>query len=339
MNSKLLSCCVAAICALAMPARAQGGGYHILNTVTLGGDGGWDYLNLDPATGKLFITRGSHLMVVDPASGKLLGDITGLQGIHGTAFIGGKAYVSEGGANRVAVIDTASLSKISEIAVGTRPDSILYDAATRRIFTFNSTSKDATAVDPVSGKAVGTVALGGKPEAAVSDGKGTIFVNIEDKSELVAFDANSLTVKQHYPLAPCQEPSGIAADLAHGRVFSGCDNKMIAVTDMKTGKVVAQIPIGEGVDANRFDPATGLVFSSNGESGTLTIAHADSPAKYTVLQELKTAEGARTMELDTQSHRLYLVTADRVPGKPTPTQPNPRPVPVPGSFRLMVLGR
>jgi YVTN family beta-propeller protein len=339
MNAKLLSYCVAAICALAMPARAQQAGYHILNTFTLGGEGGWDYLNLDPVTGKLFITRGSHLMVVDPGSGKLLGDITGLQGIHGTAFIGAKAYVSEGGANRVAVIDTASLTKISEIAVGTRPDGILYDAVSKRIFTFNSTSKDATAVDPVSGKAVGTVALGGKPEAAVSDGKGTIFVNIEDKSELIAFDANTLTVKQHYPLAPCQEPSGIAADLAHGRVFSGCDNKMIAVTDMKTGKVVAQFPIGEGVDANRFDPATGLVFSSNGESGTLTIAHEDSPAKYTVLQELKTAEGARTMELDAKSHRVYLVTADRVPGTPTPTQPKPRPVPVPGSFRLMVLGR
>jgi YVTN family beta-propeller protein len=281
---------------------------------------------------------------VDPVSGKLLGDIIGLQGIHGTAFIGAKAYVSEGGANRVAVIDTASLAKISEIAVGTRPDSIIYDTASKRIFTFNSTSKDATAVDPVSGKAVGTVALGGKPEAAVSDGKGTIFVNIEDKSELIAFDANTLMVKQHYPLAPCQEPSGIAADLAHGRVFSGCDNKMIAVTDMKTGKVVAQTPIGEGVDANRFDPATGLVFSSNGESGTLTIAHEaiaheNGPAKYTVLQELKTATGARTMELDTKSHRVYLVTADRVPGTPTPAQPNPRAVPVPGSFRLMVLGR
>ena len=174
-----------------------------------------------------------------------------------------------------------------------------YDAASNRIFTFNSTTRDATAVDPVSGKAVGTVALGGKPEAAASDDHGTIFVNIEDKSELVAFDANTLAVKkQHYPLAPCQEPSGIAADLAHGRVFSGCDNKMIAVTDMKTGKVVAQIPIGEGVDANRFDPATGLVFSSNGESGTLTIAHEDGPAKFTVLQDLKTAEGARSMELD-----------------------------------------
>jgi YVTN family beta-propeller protein len=341
MRLTSVSCCVAAICTvLTLPALAQAAHpYRVLSSFTLGGEGGWDYLNLDPATGNLFITRGSHVMVVDPASGKLLADITGLHGIHGTAFVGDHAYVSEGGANRVAVIDTKRLAKVSEIAVGTRPDGILYDAASRRIFTFNSTSKDATAVDPASGKVMGTVALGGKPEAAVSDNAGTIFVNIEDKSELVAFDANSLAVKQRYPLAPCREPSGMAADLAHGRIFSGCDNKMIAVTDMKTGKVVAQIPIGEGVDANRFDPATGLVFSSNGESGTLTIAHEDSPAKFTVLQELKTADGARTMELDPKSHRAYLVTADRTAGTPTADRPHPRPVPVAGTFRLMVLGR
>jgi YVTN family beta-propeller protein len=311
----------------------------VLKTITLGGDGGWDYLNLDPASGKLFITRGTHVMVVDPGSGRLLADIAGLQGIHGTAFLGDRAYVTEGGANRLAVIDTKSLTKISEIAVGTRPDSVLYDAFSKRIFTFNGTSNDATAVDPAGGKAVGTVALGGKPEAAVSDGKGTIYVNIEDKSELVAFDAVTLTVKRRVPLAPCQEPSGIAADLAHDRIFSGCDNTMIAVTDTKSGKVVAQIPIGEGVDANRFDPATGLVFSSNGESGTLTIAHEDSPDKFTVLENLSTADGARTMELDPRTHMVFTVTSDRKPGVPTADRPKPRPVPVPGTFRLIVLGR
>jgi YVTN family beta-propeller protein len=330
--------CWAALAMLAVPAVAQGS-YKILHTYTLGGDGGWDYLNLDPDSGRLFITRGSHVIVVDPATGKQLGDIAGLQGIHGTAFVGGRAYVSEGGANRIAVIDGKSLSKTAEIPVGMRPDGILYDAFSKHLFTFNGASKDATAVDPASGKVVGTVALGGKPEAAASDGAGTIFVNIEDKSELVAFDAKTLAVKQHYPLAPCEEPSGMAADLAHGRIFSGCDNKMIAVTDMKTGKAVAQIPIGEGVDANRFDSTTGLVFSSNGESGTLTIAHEDGPDKFTVLQNLKTAEGARTMELDEKSHRVYVVTADRKPGTPTADRPKPRPVPVPGTFRLIVIGR
>ena len=337
MHPKFAICC-AALAMLAVPAVAQGP-YKILHTYTLGGDGGWDYLNLDPDSGRLFITRGSHVMVVDPATGKQLGDIAGLQGIHGTAFVGGRAYVSEGGANRIAVVDGKSLSKIAEIPVGMRPDGILYDAFSKRLFTFNAASKDATAVDPASGKVVGTVALGGKPEAAAGDGAGTIFVNIEDKSELVTFDAKTLAVKQHYPLAPCEEPSGMAADLAHGRIFSGCDNKMIAVTDMKTGKAVAQIPIGEGVDANRFDSTTGLVFSSNGESGTLTIAHEDGPDKFTVLQNLKTAEGARTMELDEKSHRVYVVTADRKPGTPTADRPKPRPVPVPGTFRLLVIGR
>jgi YVTN family beta-propeller protein len=322
---------------LASAAFAAPSGYHILNTVTLGGEGGWDYLNLDPATGNLFITRGTHVMVVDPATGKLVGDITGLQGIHGTVFVGDRAYVTEGGANRLAVIDTKSLTKIGEIPVGMRPDGVLLDS--NRIFTFNATSGDATAVDPVTGKVVGTVALGGKPEAAAGDGAGTIFVNIEDKSELVAFDAKTLMVKAHYPLAPCESPSGMAADTAHGRIFSGCDNKMIAVADMKTGKVVTTFPIGEGVDANRFDPASGLIFSSNGESGTLTIAHADGPDKVTVLDNIKTADGARTMELDPKTHRVFVVTADRKPGIPTAAQPHPRAVPVPGTFRLIVLGR
>lgn len=339
---KIATCTVLTVLAAAVgatAAHAAPSGYHLIKTVTLGGDGGWDYLNLDPASGDLFITRGSHVMVVDPASGKQLADITGLEGIHGTAFANGHAYVTEGGANRLAVIDSKSFTKLEQISVGTRPDGILYEPVSRRIFTFNGASNDATAVDPTSGKVVGTVALGGKPEAAMDDGKGTIFVNIENKSELVAFDAASLAVKAHYPLAPCQSPSGGAADAAHGLVFSGCDNGMIAVTSMTTGKVVSTIPIGDGVDANRYDPATGLVFSSNGESATLTIAHEDSPGKFTVLDNLPTANGARTMELDPRSHTVFVVTADRKPGTPTAEQPKPRPVPVAGTFRLLVLGR
>jgi YVTN family beta-propeller protein len=324
---------------LTVAAQAASSGYHVIKTVSLGGDGGWDYLNMDPVSGDLFITRGTHVMVVDPVSGKQLADITDLQAIHGTAFANGHAYVTEGGANRLAVIDTKSFTKIGEIPVGTRPDGILYEPVSKRIFTFNGTSNDATAVDPVSGKAVGTVALGGKPEAAMDDGKGVIFVNIENKSELVAFDAVSLAVKAHYPLAPCKSPSGGAVDVAHGLVFSGCDNGMIAVTDMKNGKVVTTFPIGDGVDANRYDPATGLVFSSNGESGTLTIAHEDSPGKFTVLDNVPTANGGRTMELDPRSHTVFVVAADRKPGTPTAEQPKPRPVPVPGSFRLIVLSR
>ena len=321
-----------------MPAAAASSGYHILKTITLGGDGGWDYLNIDPATGNIFITRGSHVMVVD-RSGKLVGDIPDLQGIHGTAFVGGRAYITEGGANRLAIVDSKSLAKLGTIAVGTRPDGILYDPASKRLFSFNGGSNDATAVDPTTGKVVGTVALGGKPEAAVSDDAGTIFVNIENKNELAAFDANSLTVKAHTPLAPCQSPSGMSADIAHGRVFSVCDEGVMSVADMKTGKMITTVKIGDGPDASRFDPATGLIFSSNGETGNLTIVHEDTPDKFTVLDTIATANGARTMELDPASHTVFVVTADRKPGTPTADQPKPRPVPVPGSFRLIILGR
>ena len=323
---------------VASPGLAASSGYHILKTVTLGGDGGFDYLNMDPVSGHLFITRGDHVMVVDVDAGKLLTDLTGLSGVHGTVFVDGKDYVSEGGANKVAVYDGKSLKKLSEIAVGTRPDGILYDPFSRRIFTFNGTSKDATVIDAATDKVVGTVALGGKPEAASSDGAGTIFVNIEDTSEVVSFDAKTLKVKTHIPLKPCEGPSGQAADLAHARIFSGCDG-LVAVTDIKAGKLVATFPIGDGVDANRFDPATGYIFSSNGESGTLTVAHEDTPDKYTVLDNVKTAIGARTMELDPKTHRVFVVAQDTKPGTPTAAQPRPRAVAVPGTFRLIVLGR
>jgi YVTN family beta-propeller protein len=332
---------MAAFCAAlwASPAMAASSGYHILKTITLGGDGGWDYLNLDPATGNLFITRGTHVMVVDPRAGKVVGDIPDLVGIHGTAFVGGRAYVTEGGANRVAVVDSKSLAKLSTIPVGTRPDGILYDPASKRIFTFNGGSSDATAVDPSSGAVVGTVALGGKPEAAASDGAGTIFVNIENKNELVAFDANTLAVKAHYPLAPCESPSGMSMDTAHGRIFSVCDGGVMTVADAKTGKIVTTVKIGNGPDASRFDPATGLVFSSNGETGTLTVAHEDSRGSFSVVDEIPTAAGARTMELDPASHLVYVVTQDRKITPPTADQPRPRATVVPGTFRLIVLGR
>jgi len=329
-----------ALCAvLANSTAALGGqsGYHLLRTVTLGGSGGWDQINLDPASGNLFITRGTHVMVVDPDTGKLIADIVGLQGIHDTAFTDGRAYITEGGSNKVAVLDTKSFSRLSEISVGRSPDGILYDPASEDVFTFNG-SDDATAVDPASGNVIGTVLLGGKPEAGASDGKGTIFVNIQDKNELVAFDAMSLVVKAHYPLASCESPSGIAADIAHWLIFSGCANGVTVATEMYGGKSVASIPIGRGVDANRYDPGMKLVFSSNGESGTLTIAREVNPLKFRVLENIATAPGARTMEQDPKTQRVFLVTADQRPGTPTSEQPHPRPVPVPGTFRLLIFG-
>lgn len=330
----------ALLCATALPALAAGSGYHVLKSVTLGGDGGFDYLNLDPATGYLWITRGNHLMVVDADAGKIVKDITGLSGIHGTAFVGNKAYVSEGGANKVSVFDDRSFAKLSEAPTGTGPDGIMYDDASRRVFAFNGRSGDATAIDTATDKAVGNVALGGKPEAASADGSGTIFTNIENKNELAAFDTKTLAIKGHYPLTGCESPSGQAMDVAHSRIFSVCDGGVMTVTDAKSGKVVTTVKIGDGPDAARFDPATGLVFSSNGGSGTLTVVHEDGPDKYTVLDNVPTARGARTMELDPRSHRVFVVSSVMNPA-PAATADNPRPRPtvVPGSFRLIVLGR
>jgi outer membrane protein assembly factor BamB len=338
---KRLALCTALLStAFLAPAMAASSGYHVLKSVTLGGDGGFDYLNMDPSTGYLWITRGNHLMVVDVDAGKVLNDITGLMGIHGTAFVGGKAYVSEGGANKVSVFDARTFAKLSEAATGTGPDGIMYDPASGRVFAFNGRSGDATAIDVATGKAVGNVTLGGKPEAASSDGAGTIYVNVENKNELAAFDAKTLAVKAHYPLTGCDSPSGQAMDVAHSRIFSVCDGGVMTVTDANSGKVVTTVKIGDGPDAARFDPASQLVFSSNGGSGTITIVHEDSPDKYTVLDNVETTRGARTMELDPKSHRLFVVSSVMNPAPPaTADNPRPRATVVPGSFRLIVLGR
>ena len=319
-------------------AVAGPSGYHIAKSVTLGGEGGWDYIARDPANGHLFITRGDHVMVTDAAGAKL-GDITGLHGTHGTVFMGGRAYITNGTANTVTMVDSASLKTLSEIPVGTRPDGILYEPVSKRLFTFNSTSQDATAIDTATGKVVGTVKLGGKPETATADASGTVYVNIEDKSAIASFDAKTLAAKKGWALAPCLEPSGMAIDAAHGLLFSGCDNEMMAVSDIATGKVIATIKTGEGVDANRFDPATGYIFASNGESGTMSVVHEDSPTKFSLVENIPTQTGARTMEIDPTSQTLYTGAAEMKPGTPTAAQPKPRSVPVPGSFRLLILSR
>lgn len=325
--------------AMIVPACAASSGYHVLKSVALGGDGGFDYLNMDPATGYLWVTRGNHLMVVDVDAGKVVKDITGLAGIHGTVFVGSKAYVSEGGANKVSVFDDKSFVKLSETATGANPDGIMYDQTSGRVFTFNGRSNDSTAIDVATGQTAGSVALGGKPEAASSDGS-TIFVNIETKNEMVAFDAKTLAVKGHYALTGCESPTGQAMDVTHNRVFSVCDGGVMTVTDSKSGKVVTTVKIGAGPDAARFDPASGLIFTSNGGDGTMTIVHEDSPDKYTVLDNIETSKGARTMEFDPKSRRAFVVSSVIAPAPAaTADNPHPRPTIVPGSFRLIVLGR
>jgi DNA-binding beta-propeller fold protein YncE len=314
--------------------------YKLVTKLTLGGEGGWDYFEVERSTGHVFIPRGDHILVVD-SSGKQLADVGKAHGTHAIAFAPElrSAYLSAEGS--VDVLDLEKMQVIQRIDLsGKDPDAILYDASSKRVFTFNGGgTKDASAIDTGTGKVVGSIPLGGKPEFAQADGDGHIYVNIEDKSQLVAFDSEALKVLHRWPLAPCKEPSGLAIDVEHKRIFAGCHNQMMAMVDYTNGKVVATVPIGKGVDANRFDPATGLAFASCGD-GTIAVAHEDSPDKLTVAQTIPTQRGARTMALDIKNHNVYTVTADFGPPAPaTPKNPHPWPKVISKTFTLLIFAR
>jgi hypothetical protein len=324
------------------PETQGASGYHVIQRLALGGEGGWDYLSTDSAARRLYVTRGSHVMVVDLDSGKLAGDIPNLSGVHGVALAPdlGRGFISNGKSSEVTVFDLKTLKVLQTVKVtGENPDAILYDPFSHRVFAFNGRSGNATVLDAKSSTVAGTIPLGGKPEFATTDLQGRVFVNIEDKSEVLALDATKLTVTERWPLNPCEEPSGMAIDRKTHRLLVGCGNKMAAVVDSTTGKVVATPPIGEGVDANGFDPGTNLGFSSNG-SGTLTVLSEDAAGSFKVLDNVPTERSARTMALDEKTHRIYLSSAKfNPPPAPTAEQPHPRPTPVPGSFVLLVVGR
>jgi YVTN family beta-propeller protein len=332
---------VLVLAALAAPQAPKPGGYHLLKKHVLGGEGGWDYMALDGRSRLLYVTHGNAVEILNVATGVKEAPITGLQGVHGVAFAPDRdrGYISNGRGNSVTVFDLKTHKVLAEIPVsGQNPDAIMYDKFSGRVFTFNGRTANATAIDAATDKVVGTVDLGGKPEFAVTDGKGTIFVNNEDTSEVVAFDAKTLKVLKRWSIAPGEGPSGLAIDLKHQRLFSVCD-KVMAVSDYVNGKVVATVPIGNGPDAVRYDPGTGLVFASNGE-GTLTVVKQDSADKYSVLETVPTARGARTMELDPKTHHVFVVTAEYGPAPaPTAQQPRPRPTIVPGSFMVLEYGK
>ena len=327
----------------ALALAAAGPGYHVAKTYKLGGEGGWDYLVADGNAGRLYISRGTHVIVLDVNSGNTVGDIPDTQGVHGIALAPdlGRGFTSNGREGTVSIFDIQTLKPIGEkVKVGDNPDAILYDPATKRVFTFNGRSQDSTAIDAASGKVLGTIKLDGKPEFAASDAKGTIFVNIEDKSELTAIDPSTLAVKAKWPLAPCTEPSGLAIDRKHRRLFAGCDNKMMAVVDADSGKVLATPAIGEGVDATAYDDETGLAFASCGGEGVLTVVKQESPDKYSVAENVKTQRGARTMALSSKTHDVYTVTANFGP-RPAATADNPHPRPpiLPDSFVVLVVSK
>ena len=326
----------------AVAVAAAGPGYHVIKTYKLGGEGGWDYLTVDASARHFYISRGTHVIVLDADSGKNVGDIPDTPGVHGIALAPelGKGFVSNGREGTVTVFDIKTLVPIgSKIKVGENPDAILYEPATKRVFTFNGRSQDSTAIDAASRKVLGTIKLDGKPEFAASDAKGEVFVNIEDKSELTVIDPNKLEVKTKWPLAPCTEPSGLALDRKNRRLFVGCDNKMMAVVDADSGKVLATPAIGEGVDATAYDDETGLAFASCGE-GVLTVVREDSPQKFSVVENVKTEPGARTMALDTKTHNVFTVTAKfGPPPAATADNPHPRRTILPDTFEVLVLAK
>jgi DNA-binding beta-propeller fold protein YncE len=333
----VLACVAAFFVQLVSAAEPQ---YQLKQKYVIGGDGGWDYLTYDPAGKRLFISRGTRVQVVDPVKGTVVAEIADTGGVHGIALASdlGKGFTSNGRENTVTVFDLKTLKETSKIKIegGENPDAILYDPASKRVFTFNGRSKNATVIDAEKGTVVATIPLDGKPEFAAADGKGMVFVNIEDKSELVSIDAKKAAVAKTWPLTGCEEPSGLAIDQKHHRLFAGCHNKVMAIVNADDGKVVATVPIGQGVDANAFDPGTELAFSSNGD-GTLTVVHEDSVDKFKVVQNAETQRGARTMALDPNTHEVYLVTAEFDEQPPAEGQTRPRRTMKPGSFTLLVM--
>jgi DNA-binding beta-propeller fold protein YncE len=312
----------------------------VIKTLTLGGEGRWDYLTVDSAARRLYISRTSHVMVLDLDTDKVVGDIPGTKGVHGIAIAPelNRGFTSNGDSSTSTIFDLKTLKVTGEVKTGKGPDGIIYDPASKRVFTFNGDSQDATAFDAASGKIVGTIPLGGWPETGAADGKGKVYVNIVSTSEVLEIDSAKLVVTKRFPLAPGVKPSGLAIDAAHHLVFSGCSNKIMTVLDVTKGKVIASVPIGRWVDANGFDPGTGLAFSSNGE-GTLSVARETAPGKFEV-EKVKTEDNAQTMAIDLKTHKVYLPTARFEPApSAAPGKPEEPDIMVKGSFMIVVVGK
>jgi len=319
-----LSLAVFSLCLIwnAAPVLAADGNYHFLKEIPVGGKAQWDYLKVDSEAHRLYLSHGTKVDVLDLDKGTVIGVIEDTPGVHGIALAPklGRGFTSNGQENKASIVDLKTLKTIMKVTTGANPDSILYESGQNEVYTFNGKGKSATVFDPESGKVIATIDLGGKPEFCTEDAQaGRIYVNIEDKNEVVAIESKTHKVVSRWPIAPGESASGMAIDTEHHRLFLGCDNKKMVMLDSATGKVVATVPIGAGVDANAFDPGTQLAFSSNGEDGNTTIAREATPDKLTVVQTLKTVVGARTMALDPQTHNIYL---------PAPTP----------AFRVLVYG-
>lgn len=310
--------------------------YRVTHTYTIGGEGSWDYVVPDPPSHRLYIARQNRVMVVDEDSGKLLGEVTAVQGAHGTAIAEatGHGFATEGDGKSVMMFDLKTFKMLGRIPAAEDADAILYDGASNRVFTLNGDANSSTVIDPKAGALITNIALGGKPEYGVSAGDGKVYANLVDKNEVVEIDAKSATVSRRWSAAPCKQPVAMAIDTAHHRLFSGCRSGVMAISDYQAGKVVTTLPIGAGVDGAGFDPGPGDAFASNAD-GTLTVIHQDSADQYHVVENLETPKGSRNMGVDPTNHRVFVVSAKF---GPVPAGGRRGPV-LAGSFALMVIER
>jgi DNA-binding beta-propeller fold protein YncE len=328
----------------ALPVVAQvSSGYHIVQTYALGGDGGWDYIVPEPAQHRVFIARTNRVMVVDTNNGQLMGEVNGINGAHGTAIAAasGHGFATSGNDQSVVMFDARTFKELARIPAAEDADAIIYDSVSNRVFTFNGDAHSSTVIDPVAGKRIANIDLGGKPEYGVSAGDGKVYANLTDISEVVEIEAKTTTVSRRWSTAPCKQPVSMAIDVMHHRLFSGCRSGVLAVSDYQAGKTITTLPIGMGVDGAGYDPSSGDVFASNAD-GTLTVIHQDSPDKYRVVESVVTPTGSRNMGLDPTTHRIYMAAAtfaapDAAGGAPRGR--GGRPSVVPGSFKLLVIGR
>jgi DNA-binding beta-propeller fold protein YncE len=309
--------------------------YHLIKTIPVGGDGGWDYLSVDSSAQRLYVSHGTKVIVIDLVKDAVAGEITNTPGVHGFAPAPelGRGIATCGRENKAAIVDLKTLQTITKVETGANPDAMLYEPGQQEFYTFNGRGQSATVMDAKSAKVVATIPLGGKPEFAQADSAaGLVFDNLEDKNEVVVIDAKTHELVHHWPISPGEEASGMAIDTSNHRLFLGCHNHLMVMMDSRNGKVLAAVPIGEGVDANAFDPATSLAFASCGD-GTTTIAREDGD-KLTVVQTLKTERGARTMALDPATHKIYLASAKF----DAPAAGQRRGKMIPGTFKILVYG-
>jgi YVTN family beta-propeller protein len=326
-------------------AASPEGGYHLLKKYDLGAAPGgkeyWDYITFDPPSRRLYISHNTEVKVVEADTGKIVGSIGDLKRVHGIALVShlGKGFISDGGADEAVVFDIGTLKVTGHIKTGGNPDCMIYDPASRHVFTMNGKTSDSSVIDPTTDTVVATISMGGRPEYAVADGKGMIYDNIEDKDEVVTLDSRTNTIKSRWPIAPAEEATAMDMDVKRRRLFIGGRNKLLAIMDAESGKVIQTFPIGAGVDTNIYEPETGLLFTATRE-GTLHIFHADAPDKFSVVETIKTEFGARNAALDPRAQRIFIDTADfGATPEPTTEQPHPQPTPVSGTFRLLVYGR